>query len=643
MNSAPDPYLLEPATIVEFLSETKPFDRLPPEVLEDIARKCEVEFYPAGTMILSRNQSRITHLGLIYHGRVKLFLRDERGDLAMESYRGSGEAIGFLGILLGSLSNLDVVAERDTTCLLIEGERFRSLVRSNPHFAEFYLKAMAEGYVTKALGQLERPRLEFATEGTLYMFTAQVGDVVRRRPVTIPGSRSVQEAARMMSQRRVGCLLVTDSAGQIVGIVTDRDLRTKVVARGESPSLPVEKIMSSPVQTIPAHTYCFDALLEMMNHRLHHLVLEKDGDIVGVLSGHDLMVLQGTSPLFLVREILNQDRIEGLYDLSLKSPRVVSSLIKQGAKAHHVTRLITMVNDYILDRLLTLLQEEMGKPPLPFCWLLMGSEGRQEQTFRTDQDNGIIYADPQDQKQAKEARDYFKMLGNEAIRHLVACGFPRCPGNIMASNPQWCQPYTVWQSYFDTWIRTPEPQDVLNATIFFDFRAGYGATELGERLRTHLLEEVKGQDLFLRFLAKDALTTAPATSFFRGFVLEKSGKHKNKLDLKHKGLVPVVDFARIMALRSGVRQTNTMRRLQRLGEGGFIRRELYEKATQSYEFQMHLRLVHQQRQHDQGLEPDNYIDPADLSELERRTLKEALAITGDLKSFLREEFRLGSA
>ncbi len=628
-------------TRIEFFEEIPPFDQLDDQTRRQLAQQCQVEFLPQGTQFLHRGRTPIKHLRLIFQGKIKLFLKDDSGIITLEDYRDIGDAVGTLGLLRGSHSNLDAVTMEECVFLLIERELFLDLLDNHPPITRYYLNSLTEGYLTKAFSELERTRSRLNTEGSLYLFSAQVGDIVRRRPVTIPAADTVQQAAILMSERRVGALLVTDTSGKITGIITDRDLRSKVVARGRNATLPVREIMTTPVATIPTHTVCFDALLAMMKHRVHHLALEKNGDIVGVLSGHDLMVLQGSSPLYLVREIVAQDNIEALYDLSLQSPLVVSSLIKEGAKAGNITRMITLMNDYIVDRVLSLLQEEMGPPPAYFCWLLMGSEGRREQTFRTDQDNGLLYADPTDEAHAKVCREYFSQLGAKAIEHLVACGFPRCPGNIMASNPQWNQPFSAWAGYFDKWIRTPQPKDVLHATIFFDFRAGYGAKDLGLRLRHHLTKQLVGQELFLRFLAKDCLTTPSALTMFRGFAVERSGEHKNKLDLKHKGLVPFVDFARLMALKHGVFETNTMERLQVLGEAGHISQGLYLDALQGYEFLMQIRLEHQQAQHDEGLIPDNYINPRDLSDLDRHTLKDVFNVINDIKSVIRDSFRLG--
>jgi CBS domain-containing protein len=631
------------AEILAFLQATEPFSDLPPDSQGRVADQVACETYAMGQTLLERGKSQVNSLQLIVSGKVRVFYRDEEGQETLLEPRGPGQAVGALGILRGSLSNLDVVAEEETTCLALSREDFLGLIAGEPGFAQHYLKLLSENYVGKVLSELARPRPRGGTnEGSLYLFSAQVGDIVRRRPEMIEGRSTIQTAAARMSERRVGCLLVTDDQGQVAGIITDRDLR-KVVAAGLDHQAPVSRIMSGPVVRVPAHTVAFDAMLEMMKRRVHHLALERRGKLTGVLSAHDLMVVQGTSPLYLVREIASQRKIEGLYDISLKSSRVARSLIYEGAKPGYITRMITLINDYILDRLLTLMLEEAGPPPVPFCWLLMGSEGRKEQTFRTDQDNGLLYADPQSPQQAKEAKAYFARLGSQAIEHLVRCGFPRCKGGIMASNPDWCQPFGVWKSYFDRWIGTPDVKEILHATIFFDFRPGYGEMELGVRLRDHLMRSAHGQEIFLRQMARDCTATPPPLSFLRNFVVEKEGPHKGRFDLKTRGLVPFVDFTRIMSLKYGVRETNTLERLQLLGEGGHISQELALSAAQAYEFQMQLRLVHQQQMDEEGLEPDNFIDPAALSDIERRTLKEAFAVVGDIRSYLKEAFRLASA
>jgi CBS domain-containing protein len=353
------------------------------------------------------------------------------------------------------------------------------------------------------------------------------------------------------------------------------------------------------------------------------------------------MVHQGTSPLYLFREIVAQRQIEGLYSLSQKVPLVVRSLVEEGAKANNITRMITVLNDHIVHRLLTLLHEEMGPAPNAFCWIMFGSEGRKEQTFKTDQDNALIYQSPKDDWEAiKTAKLYFRRFGNRAIQHLEACGYPLCKGEMMASNPRWRKPYSVWKGYFDRWISAPEPEEVLNATIFFDFRPGYGQVSLGERLRDYLALQAPSKGIFLMHLAKDCLQSKPPLTFFRNFMVEKDGKYKNRLDIKTRGLVPFVDFARLMALRHGVKETNTLDRLNTLSENGHIPRELYVETREAYEFQMQLRLVHQLRMMEIGQAPHNHIDPAELSDLEKQTLKESFAVIGRIQTYVKDEFRV---
>jgi CBS domain-containing protein len=302
--------------------------------------------------------------------------------------------------------------------------------------------------------------------------------------------------------------------------------------------------------------------------------------------------------------------------------------------------MIAVLNDQIVNRVLMLLQEELGPAPFPFCWLMLGSEGRQEQTFKTDQDNALIYETPPEEWEAiKQAKLYFRRFGNLAIEHLANCGYPLCKGQ-MASNPKWRKPYSTWHNYFDRWMSAPEPQAVLHATIFFDFRAGYGDMALADRLRDFLVQEAPRRSIFLIHLAKDCLVNKPPLSFFRNFIVEKDGEHKNRLDIKTRGLVPYVDFGRLMALKHGIKETNTIARLQALADGDFIPRDLYVETREAYEYQMQLRLVHQLQMMEADKKPDNYIDPAELSDLEKQTLKEAFAVISRLQGYIKSEMRV---
>lgn len=633
--------LSDPILISDFLRKTVPFDQLGDEKIEELSQRFTVESFPRGTLVYRQDVDEVNNFFLIHRGGVKAYLTGPGDTATLLDFRGEGGYFGALGIIRASKANFNVETVEDTVCLKLDKEAFQDLLHNYPRFSRYYLESLSEDLVGTAYSELRGRKSRARTQEGLYLFNLQVGDVIRRPPEIIHASRTIQQVAAHMSELEIGSLLIEDQSGSIVGIVTDNDLRKRVIAKGRDYNDPVATIMSSPVQTIPSHALCFDALLRMMNDRVRHLAVERGDQIVGVVSVRDIMVQEGSSPLYLFREIVSQRKIEGLYSLSTKIPGVVRALVEGGARANNITQIISLLNDQVVHRLLTLLDEEMGPAPYPFCWLTFGSEGRREQTFKTDQDNAIIYeTPPRDEEQIKIARLYFRRFGKTAIEHLEACGYPLCPGKMMASNPRWRKPYQAWRDYFDQWMNTPEPEQVLNATIFFDFRPEYGMNALGEDLRDYLATQAPKKGIFLLHLARDCVAARPPLTFFKSFVVEKDGQYKKRLDLKTQGLTPFVNFARLLALQHGVKETNTLARLEALAANDWIRKGLYLETRDAYEFQMQLRLVHQLQMIEANQPPNNYIDPAELSYLEKQTLKEAFAVIGHIQEYAKAEFRV---
>ncbi len=628
-----------PEMVLDFLTNTLPFKELAEETLQQLSQQCIIDFYPKDTLIFQQDVTDVAYLYIIQQGGVRSFLKDEAGEITLKDYRGEGEHFGALALIQDTRANLNIETVEDTFCFLFPKEAFRQLLQSEPKATNYFLHSLSKKLVKNAYKELRQHKVTARSDSAFYLFTTQVGEI-KTTPQKIAAESSVQSAAAEMARLGIGSLLVEEGA-EIIGIVTDKDLRTKVVAHGLDYTTPVRAIMAAPVQTIPANSFCFDALITMMKKQIHHLAVESQGVINGVVTTHDLMVVQGTSPLYLFKEISGIRTIAGLYPMTGKIPLVVRSLIEDGAKGGNITRMITILNDHILDRVLTLLQAEHGAPPVPFCWMLMGSEGRQEQTFLTDQDNALLYQASDDADIQQKSAEYFSRFSEEAINHLEKCGFPRCPGNIMASNPELRQDSVAWQRIFDRWIRVPDPQEVLKSTIFFDFRSGFGDKGLAEGLRDHLAEVIPKNELFLYHLASDCLSVRPPLSFFRNFIVEKNGEHKNSLNLKYNGLTPFVDFARVMALKNGIKESNTLGRFQLLQEQQLLSPEFYAEIVDAYELIMQLRLVHQLHQTENNEKPDNYINPARLSDLEKQTLKEAFEVIRRMQSYIKQEFRLG--
>lgn len=621
--------------LLEFLKKLWFFSSYDREALERLAINSLLGFYPKGTVILQQGVSSVNRLLLVERGAVKLYRKDSSDQPVLSDLRGEGGLVGVDSILTGSMASHTVEAVEDTFCFLIDKEQFLEFARENPTFAEHYYRGLSGNLVGQTYCQLRSEVLHDGLSDEFRLACTCVGDVVRRDPIVIDSSETINCAARLMTISDVDVLLVSDSANVIVGIISDRDLRSKVVAQRVDYDQPVATVMSRPVISVEADSSCLDAVMRMLKSDIHHLVVNRGRETAGVISALDILASQETSPLFLMEEIDRQTHFESLYGLGKRIPQLIRNLVEVGAKAHDITRIVSILNDHLVARILTLLQEQMGPPPVQFAWMVMGSEGRMEQTLRTDQDNAIIYEDPDlSWDTTKAAKLYFRSLGNQITPHLVECGFPLCKGGYMASKSMWRKPFSVWTGYFDEWMSTADQYIMLNAKIFLDFRCGYGDESLTERLRDYVMDQAGKNRFFINHLSKDSLTIKPPLSFLRNFIVERDEEHKNRLDLKMRGLVPVVDFARAMAMKYGIRETNTTARLKALSEESSLDTELCNEVLSAYEFLMQLRLVHQLHMIQQGLEPDNFVDPANLSDLEKQTLKGAFGVINRMQTYM---------
>ena len=395
-----------------------------------------------------------------------------------------------------------------------------------------------------------------------------------------------------------------------------------MIASGLGIKNPVEQIMSYPLKTISSQALIFEALISMMQGNLKHLgVTNSDDQVIGIITNKDILTAQGQSPLFLIREISTAVTIEDLKKQYQLLPGVIQSLVLNGAKSRNLTRLITTISDAILNRLIALAIENTGQPPCNFAFMVMGSEGRKEQTLKTDQDNAIIFEDVSGIP-IETIQSYFLKLGETICTGLNLVGYDFCKGDVMAKNPKWCQPLSAWKTYFLSWIRASEPRDLLSSSIFFDFRYAYGKTELVNELRSFLMNSLSEQSFFFRFMAENALNFKPPIGFFRNFIVESKGDHRDSFDIK-KAMVPIIDYARIYALKYKISETNTQERLHQLYLRRKLRWDAYNELEQAYSFLMHLRFGRQvNAAMVEKTEPDNYINPKSLSRIEQTMLKE---------------------
>jgi CBS domain-containing protein len=605
------------------LKKTPPFSLLGEAVLKNIANEAFLEFHPKGQTILHQNGPAAEHLHIVQSGAVKVFVRTNEGEEVLVDYRTSGDFFGLLSFACGDISRDTVAAVEDTSCYLIKKDTVLGLLKTNAGFAEFCFRSRLKRLMDMTYREI-RDRTLLYGGGDKLLFTNVLADLATKRVITAPEDITIREAAAVMANHGISSLVLLDPQGFPSGLVTDRDLRNKVVAKGRDTGGRVGDIMSVTIIKSEARDYCFEALLKMIRYNIHHLLVVDKGELSGIITSHDLMMLQGTSPLSVAREIESQDTIDGLEPAARKISKVITLLIREGAKASHITRIITEINDRLLKRILEITESRMGPPPAGYCWIVFGSEGRREQTFKTDQDNAIIYEDAG--AAGDDAAAYFSEFAVRMRDALARCGFPPCSADYMASNPKWRQPLGAWKKYFSSWIHSPTPEAVLRSLIFFDFRPVHGDALLAEKLRAFLTHEIKGNNLFLANMAGAVLRNRPPLGLIGGIRTEKKGPQKGTFNIKINGLCPVIDIARLYALEAGVYQTATLARFTELRDRPGPAAASIHELEQAFEFLMSLRLRHQFRQMGEGTDPDNFINPHDLSVMEQRQLKEAFRL-----------------
>jgi len=624
--------------VVDFLKDVPPFQFLDDGSLRRISENVSMEFYPKGTTILHQDGPPSEYLRIIKKGGVKVYMTPDKGEEVLIDYRSEGDSFGLLSLVGGDKSRANVVAVDDTICYLISKDVMLRLVDSHVFFTEFFLKSFLNKFIDKTYKEMHNKSLLYGG-GDKPLFTTPVGEVATRKVMTAPQEITIREGAEMMSHNRNSSLVLVDGEGVPTGIVTDRDLRDKVVSKGRPVTDGISSIMSVSLIKTEARDYCFEALLKMIRYNIHHLLVVDEGRLKGIVTNHDLMMLQGTSPISLARDIESQQSIEGLIPAARKTNEIIGLLLKEGAKASNITRIITEINDRLLRKILEIAEKEIGRPPVRYCWIIFGSEGRKEQTFRTDQDNAIIYEDPLNEGKEAEARTYFTVFSAFVRDSLLKCGFPRCPANYMASNPEWCQPLKVWKKYFSTWVYSPTPDAVLKSLIFFDFRPLYGDLGLAESLRDSLTSILEGQMIFLGYMANMIIKNTPPVGFFKSFIVEKGGEHKDELNLKVKAIAPIVDMARLFSLEKGLRETSTIERLMALRERHTIVKEFADELEHAFEFIMLLRIQHQFEQIEAGKEPNNFINPNSLSNLEKKMMKESFNLITRVQDIIIERYK----
>ena len=476
-----------------------------------------------------------------------------------------------------------------------------------------------------------------AVDPHLGLVATPVRALLRRAPVTLPAGATIREAAVLMRDQRVSSVLLLDE-GRLAGIFTDRDLRNRVVADGIPGDRPLHEVATPVALSVDIEALTFDALLLMARHNIHHVPVMEGERVAGMLTASDLTEHRSASPVFLVRELHQQRTLDGLVRVSARVRDLQRNLAAADATAHATGQVITAITDAVTVRLLQLAEEQLGPPPVGYAWVAAGSQARCEQTARTDQDNFMILDDAYD---AAHHGGYFETLARFVCDGLDACGYVHCPGGIMAMTDTWRQPLHIWKQYFRQWIDEPEPKALMLTCVFFDLRHIHGAAGLVDALQRSFLERARANGIFLAYLVGNALGFRPPLSLFGKIAPARKGEHRGTVDLKHQGIVPVVQLARISALASGQPQANTQERLDLAAAGGEISAQSARDLRDAFEFLSVTRVRHQARQIAAGQQPDNFLAPRELSNFERTQLQQAFVVVQSMQSVLGQRHQSG--
>ena len=506
--------------------------------------------------------------------------------------------------------------------------------RISPEFERFCTQAITET-LKQSLESLHGQYRERAAEQQ--SLTRTLAELVRHAPIACPATATLREAAQSMAAARVRTIIALDPRGAPIGMFTLVDLLERVVLPGRGLDGPLSEVMSSPVVALPASATAYEAMHVMAARGVRQVVVVENGRPVGVVNERDLFALQRVSMRQVNEGLHAADSVEKLKRAAEDIRLLTQNLLAQGVGAEPVTRTVAALNDALSRRAIDVVLARHELADFRWCWLALGSEGRGEQTFATDQDNALLFqADDAAQAQTRRAR--LAGFAREVNDCLAMVGFPLCPGNVMASNPEYCLSTAEWKAKFLGWIVAPSPPALLGANIMFDFRALYGDLTLADALRNWLFEYTKGSPLFLRLMVQNAIDVEPPLGLIRTFSVDDDAKAKGTIDLKTRGTRLFVDCARVFALAHGIADTGTAARLRLAAARLEVAQRHVDAAVEAFHFLQLLRL--RQQDHAAPGQDPNRIDPYELNEIAQRMLKEAFRQAKQLQERLRLAYRL---
>lgn len=618
--------------IFDFLKHFPPFNILTKEQLFEVSKTVEVIYIEKGDSIFNIGRPVENHFYIVKDGAVGLF----RTNKVLVDECDEGDIFGLRALLRKGDYKLDAIAIEESIIYSISSEVFDTYIASNREASQFLMSSFASN---TRLSQISNRESISSLELSKDFSELQSADY-SKNPITCNKETTIKEAARLMTTKHVGSIVIVENKKPI-GIITDKDLRTKIATGQHSISDRVTAIMSTPVITYPESITVAEAQIAMLKNRITHLCITKDGTpttvLTGILSEHDIIVLRENNASSLLKEIKRSKSTTELKLIRQRAEQLINRYLDQDIPIDFVARIISAINDAITQKVIrTAISGTAKTLPCKFAWLSIGSQGRQEQLLLTDQDNALVFETVKD-KNYDEIKTYFLSLANTVNKALATIGFELCPAAMMANNPKWCLSVKEWKKQFHRWITTPDQDNLMLCTIFFDYECVYGDKVLVEDVSDGIFNSIDKHDMFLTYLGRNALQNPPPLGFFRQFLVEETGEHKDQFDIKARAMMPLVDAARLLILSHNIKSiNNTIERFEKLMEIEPQNKDTYMFCIDSYKDLLRFRTEHGLAHNDSG----RFIDLKSLTKGDRLKLKRSFKAIKSIQGLVQTRFKL---
>ena len=603
--------------VADFLRDCLPFNDLPVSDFNQVVTQLEITYYNLGHQFDPDRDD--DGLRVIRSGAIEL--RDSKNRLL--DRLGEGESFNL--VAMNKEESVIATVIEDCLIYLLPDEHYQVLRKRHRHVDRFFTSQRSR-----------RLRRAARHEPDPNNMMRRIESLMSKNVLTVEHTDTVAEVAKAMSARRVSSAIVMDG-DEVRGIVTDRDLRTRVLATDMPADQAISRVMTRDPQGIDSQSTVFDATLFMTQQGYHHLPIIDDHRLVGIITTSDMMLARQDDPVYLVQHVSRQKDIAGLREVVNNMPNLLVQWVNAGVRANQVGHILTAISDAVTVRLIELYMQEAGPAPVSFCWLGFGSQARSEQLINADQDNGLLIAN----ELRDEDKPWFENMAKSICDGLDACGYIYCPGGVMATTDEWRQTLKGWKRTVDRWTNAPTPGAVMRVSIFFDLRAIYGDAELCRQLQEYMLDTVSRNGIFLAALAANVLDAPAPLGIFRRFLVERNGEHRDTLDLKKRGVIPIVDIVRIHALAHKITAVNTDDRLTQLASEKVLTINDSRNLQDALHFIMQLRIKSQAKQVTRGEKTTNMCNPNDLPKLAKEQLRDAFTIVDDAQTAVRLKFRAG--